>query len=155
MKVDTEEVVRVWMRRLGYKPWHEYELEKMHWNLERIQSQGFRQRDDLFRISGRSTRGLLEYVANNLMATRLMVVSPFGDQATHALARRLENLLEMLKIPSPNKVRQGRGGYIDHHVRMSDFSDLHLDAGVTHAWNKTQPTCLACLSIGSLPTMRA
>jgi hypothetical protein len=137
-------------RRLGYQPWAAFELEAMHANLVRIQVQGLRSNDCWYRRTGRTTRGLLTFLAETVehaKGRRLQVSSPYGPSGSCALARQCLDLADCLGIVGFEIVAES-GGYVDHGRFLPPPTNLYADAGIVHAWNApTSITCLECLAL--------
>lgn len=148
--------LELYRRLLGYQPWAAFELEGMHNNIVRIQERGFRSNDCWYRQTGRTTKGLLTFLADTMAqlegrpSVTQFVMSPYGDDATRWLVQRCLDLATCVGI-SGLKVEGGRGGYVDHDKALTYPLNLHLDAGVTHVWNAfPSVTCLECLSVTRL-----
>lgn len=145
--------LELYMRRLGYQPWAAFELEGMHNNVIHIRKHGLLSSDCWFRQTGRTTKGLLTFLAETMdaleggQAVDCFVYSPYGIGATERLADRCEDLRYCLGIMRL-KIKAGRGGYEDHAGALTYPVNLHLNEGVTHVWNaEPSVTCLECLAI--------
>ena len=154
MKIPTicmEPLAERYRRLVGYRPWREFELKRMHENLE--QSGGIHRAvklDRLHRQTGRTTRGLLAYLELYICtpthgARTMWVQSPFGSHASAMLVHRCGDILELLGEFN-FRIEVG-AGYTDHNVNQLP-SLLYTEDGVSHAWN-TAPvvTCLECLGL--------
>jgi hypothetical protein len=145
--------LELYRRRLGYQPWAAFELEGMHDNIRRIRLRGQLTNDCWFRRTGRTTKGLLTFLAEVMEqcegrpnVTRF-VSSPFGPNATLSLVLRCRSLMECVGIKGIT-ILDGPGGYVDHAKALTHPVNLHLDAGVTHVWNAfPSVTCLECLAV--------
>jgi hypothetical protein len=145
--------LELYRRRLGYQPWAAFELEGMHNNVVRIRERGLKSNDCWYRQTGRTTKGLLTFLADTMqqlegrLSVTQFVLSPYGTDATRWLVQRCLDLADCVGIQGL-KVEGGRGGYVDHDKVLTYPVNLHLDRGVTHVWNHLPSlTCLECLAL--------